>query len=245
MNPMRHGYVWVACILAAALMSAESGAAALYKWTDASGRIVYSDQPPPGNVKSEILKGPPPPANPNAMKEMATKELEYRQRQLDKAEAGAKADKDQATAKERAERIDELERELQILRERAEQTDRANRELQAFREGVGQANKVERELQTLRETVEHQTDKLRGELQQARSEIERLTLERDFYSKRALALEQHNREVTEAATKYSLWGQRLERELAKIDPDGARARQFGAWSASQVSALEPPLRGAA
>jgi hypothetical protein len=97
----------------------------------------------------------------------------------------------------------------------------------------------------LRETVEHQTDKLRRELQQARSEIERLTLERDFYSKRALALEQHNREVTEAATKYSLWGQRLERELAKIDPDGARARQFGAWSASQVSALEPLLRGAA
>jgi hypothetical protein len=73
----------------------------------------------------------------------------------------------------------------------------------------------------------------------------RLTLERDFYSKRALALEQHNREVTEAATKYSLWGQSLERELVKIDPDGARARQFGAWSASQVSALEPPLRGAA
>ena len=114
------------------------------------------------------------------------------------------------TAKERAQRIEELECELQILRARAEQTD-----------------KVERELQ------------------QARSEIERLTLERDFYSKRALALEQHNREVTEAATKYSLWGQSLERELAKIDPDGARARQFGAWSASQVSALEPPLRGAA
>jgi TolA-binding protein len=122
------------------------------------------------------------------------------------------------TAKERAQRIEELECELQTLRET---------------------------VQTLRETVEHQTDKLRRELQQARSEIERLTLERDFYSKRALALEQHNREVTEAATKYSLWGQRLERELAKIDPDGARARQFGAWSASQVSALEPLLRGAA
>jgi chromosome segregation ATPase len=107
------------------------------------------------------------------------------------------------TAKQRAERIDELERELQILRERAEQTDRANRELQAFREGVGQANKVERELQTLRETVEHQTDKLRGELQQARSEIERLTLERDFYSKKASALEEENRQLTESATKWS------------------------------------------
>ena len=119
------------------------------------------------------------------------------------------------TAKERAERIDELDRALQILRERAEQTDRANRELQAFREGVGQANKVERELQTLRETVEHQTDKLRGELQQARSEIERLTLERDFYSKKASALEEENRELSESATKYSVWGQKLERELTE------------------------------
>jgi len=117
--------------------------------------------------------------------------------------------------------------------------------IKTAKERARRIEELECELQTLRETVEHQTDKLRRELQQARSEIERLTLERDFYSKRALALEQHNREVTEAATKYSLWGQRLERELAKIDPDGARARQFGAWSASQVSALEPPLHGAA
>ena len=40
MNPMRRGHVWVACVLAAVLMSAESGAAALYKWTDASGHVV-------------------------------------------------------------------------------------------------------------------------------------------------------------------------------------------------------------
>jgi hypothetical protein len=115
MNPMRRGYVWVACILAAVLLPTESGAAALYKWTDASGHIVYSDQPPPGNVKSEILKGPPPPANPNAMKEMATKELEYRQRQLDKAEAGAKASKDQATAKERADNCVQIKGQMQTL----------------------------------------------------------------------------------------------------------------------------------
>jgi hypothetical protein len=117
MNPMRRGYVWVACILAAMLMPAESAAAALYKWTDASGRIVYSDQPPPGNVKSEILKGPPPPANPNAMKEMATKELEYRQRQLDKAEAGAKAEKDRSMAKERADSCAQVKGQMQTLAE--------------------------------------------------------------------------------------------------------------------------------
>ena len=64
--------------------------------------------------------------------------------------------------------------------------------------------------------------------------VERLTAEREFYYKRVLTLEQHNREVTESATKYSLWGQSLERELARIDPDGALAREFGAWSASQA-----------
>jgi hypothetical protein len=99
------------------LLPAESGAAALYKWTDANGRIVYSDQPPPSNVKSEILKGPPPPANPNAVKDMATKELEYRQRQLDKAEAGAKADKDRTLAKERTDNCNQVKGQMQQLAE--------------------------------------------------------------------------------------------------------------------------------
>ena len=93
--------------------------------------------------------------------------------------------------------------------------------------------------------LERELQQMSREVERLKAEVERLKVEHEFYYKRVLALEQHNREVTEAATKYSLWGQSLERELAKIDPDGARARQFGAWSASQVSALEPPLRGAA
>ena len=46
--------------------------------------------------------------------------------------------------------------------------------------------------------------------------MERLTLERDFYSKKASALEQENRELTEAATKYSVHAQKLERELTEV-----------------------------
>ena len=56
-------------------------AAALYKWTDANGRVVYSDQPPPGNVKVDTLAGPPPPANPNAVKELASKEADAKKQQ--------------------------------------------------------------------------------------------------------------------------------------------------------------------
>ena len=86
------------------------------------------------------------------------------------------------TAGERAAQIEKLERELQRLHEMATQADELERELQSLqdelqrlRESVAQSNKLERELQT---RLEWQID-----------EIERLTLRRDFYSKRVLALE--------------------------------------------------------
>jgi predicted nucleic acid-binding Zn-ribbon protein len=114
------------------------------------------------------------------------------------------------TARERAERIDKLERELQTALERTERLDKLEPQLQAAGEMVERIDKLERELQ------------------QAGQEVERLKAEREAYSKRVLELEKHHRVLTEAATKYSLWGQKLERELARIDPDGVPARRFGA-----------------
>jgi len=87
--------------------------------------------------------------------------------------------------------------------------------IKTAKERAQRIEELECELQTLRETVEHQTDKLR-ELQQARSEIERLTLERDFYSKKASGLEEENRQLTESATQYSEHAQKLERELTEV-----------------------------
>jgi chromosome segregation ATPase len=122
------------------------------------------------------------------------------------------------TAKARAERIDELERELQIAasqigqlqREEAhERTSKVERDLQTAQQRIGT---VERDLQI----ADERTNKLERELQQARSEIERLTLERDFYSKTVAALQEENRELTESATKYSLHAQKLERELIEV-----------------------------
>ena|SRR5919201_381782 len=75
-------------------------------------------------------------------------------------------------------------------------------------------------------------DELERDLQEVTKEIERLTLERDFYSKKASALEEENHQLTESATKYSLWGQKLERELARIDPAGAPGRRFDAQGES-------------
>jgi len=117
---MNRGYrgVPAAAICALALvLTAGPAAAALYKWTDASGRVVYSDQPPTGNLKVETLKGPPPPANPAAVKELANKELEFKQRQLDKIDAQKLAESERLSAKEKQENCALVQGQLKQLGE--------------------------------------------------------------------------------------------------------------------------------
>jgi len=66
----------------------------MYKWVDANGRVIYSDQPPTnGNYKVESISAPPPPANPNAVRELASKEAELQQKKVSKADEEAKAAK--------------------------------------------------------------------------------------------------------------------------------------------------------
>ena len=61
--------------------------------TDANGRVIYSDQPPTGNFKVEAINAPPPPANPNAVKELASKEAELQQKKMLRADEEAKVAK--------------------------------------------------------------------------------------------------------------------------------------------------------
>jgi hypothetical protein len=90
-------------------------AAALYKWTDANGRVVYSDQPPPGNVKTETIQGAPPPANPNAVKEMAAKELELKKRGKEAVEKDKKDETARAEAVKRNEQCTRVEMQMRQL----------------------------------------------------------------------------------------------------------------------------------
>ena len=106
---------FAACLLAAAF--ATSTAAALYKWTDASGRVVYSDQPPQADVKTEQLRGAPPPANPNAAKELAQREAEFRKRQAEASKAAEKAGKERSTNAEHAESCAQAKGQLKQLAE--------------------------------------------------------------------------------------------------------------------------------
>lgn len=90
----RHRPRWAAPVALAVALGALvvlPASGALYKWTDANGRVVYSDQPPAGDIKVETISSPPPPANPNAGKELANKELDLKKQQAANADNAKKA----------------------------------------------------------------------------------------------------------------------------------------------------------
>ena len=89
-------------IVLAAFIATPSAWAALYKWTDANGRVVYSDQPPTGDVKVDTISGPPPPSNPNAVKELAEKGAESKKQQQEAAASAKKAGQQRADAEKRS-----------------------------------------------------------------------------------------------------------------------------------------------
>lgn len=93
-----------AALAAGWMVAAGPAEAVLYKWVDANGRVSYSDQPPPGNVKAEIVGGAPALATaatataPDAVRDMANQELELKKRQAQRAADQKKAEKVRADA---------------------------------------------------------------------------------------------------------------------------------------------------
>ena len=112
------GAVGGALLLAAAaalFLAAPPAVAALYKWTDANGRVIYSDQPPNGNFKVEAINAPPPPANPNAVKELANKEAELKQNKMLRADEEAKAAKAKVDADKQREQCARVRGQLTMM----------------------------------------------------------------------------------------------------------------------------------
>jgi Skp family chaperone for outer membrane proteins len=91
-----------AALAAVALALALPALATTYKWVDAGGRVVYSDQPPTGGQKYEVVGSAAPPDNPNATREMANKDAELRKLQKDRVEDAQKAEKTRADAQKKA-----------------------------------------------------------------------------------------------------------------------------------------------
>jgi len=104
------------CIAACVgVCTALPAAAALYKWTDENGRVVYGDTPPPG-AKAERISVAAPAADPNAVRDMASKDAELKKHQQDRDAEAAKADKAFADNKARADRCVQLRGRMQTLR---------------------------------------------------------------------------------------------------------------------------------
>jgi hypothetical protein len=79
-------------LVLAMVATAASGQA--YKWRDSSGRIQYSDTPPPAGAKDvqQLRKAPAPPtsAAPSAAKSIADQDAEFRKRLVEQKEDEAK-----------------------------------------------------------------------------------------------------------------------------------------------------------
>ena len=114
--PRRSVHV-LAVALAIALAPAIE-AATVYKWVDANGRVVYSDQPPPTNIKSEVVKPAPPPANPGAAQELSDLEQADRQREKKRKDEAKVADKARADYERRREACVNALAQQKMLQER-------------------------------------------------------------------------------------------------------------------------------
>lgn len=100
------------CALAFAALPA---AAALYKWTDENGRVVYGDTPPPG-VKAARVNAMVAPGDPNAVHDMAAKDAQVKKWQMDRADAQARSEKAETDARAKLDHCAQLRGQLQTLR---------------------------------------------------------------------------------------------------------------------------------
>ncbi|HEY2862794.1 MAG TPA: DUF4124 domain-containing protein [Casimicrobiaceae bacterium] len=117
MNRQKLG--WFTALCGAALMlAAASCQAILYKWTDENGRVVYGDQPP-ATVKAERVNPGIAPADPGAVRAMAAKDAEIKKRQQQRVDDEAKADKEHAEVKKKADMCGQARGRIKALREDA------------------------------------------------------------------------------------------------------------------------------
>jgi len=101
-------------LLACAALASPAGAVT-YKWTDANGRVVYSDIPPVGNVKYETIGGPAPVDNANAVQDLAAKQLEMKKRQTEAADKDKKAEEKRVELAKREEQCQRAQSNIRQL----------------------------------------------------------------------------------------------------------------------------------
>jgi hypothetical protein len=112
----RGARVALAVLAAATLALSAPAGAVLYKWIDANGRVSYSDQPPPANVKAEIVNGGSLAAAsaPDAVRDMAGQEMDLKKREKQRVEDQKKAEKARADAVAQEQACSELRARIRL-----------------------------------------------------------------------------------------------------------------------------------
>ena len=94
-----------AALLIAALLLQTPVCAQIYKWTDDSGEVHYTQTPPPGGVATQKIEGAPPPAE---SPETIRQEQQKLQQQLDAMEERNAARENQEALEKQRKKLDDI-----------------------------------------------------------------------------------------------------------------------------------------
>jgi hypothetical protein len=112
---LRSSFFLAAAMGAFLALASTASQAILYKWIDENGRVVYGDQPPPG-AKPEKLNTGIGPADPSAVRDMASKDADLRKRQQQRADDVAKTAKDESDNKKKLDQCVQARGRIKTLR---------------------------------------------------------------------------------------------------------------------------------
>jgi hypothetical protein len=112
---LRTSLIFAAGFGAFVALATTASHAILYKWTDENGRVAYGDQPPPG-AKPERLNPGIGPADPSALRDMASKDAEIKKRQQLRADEAAKTAKDESDGKKKLDQCVQARGRIKTLR---------------------------------------------------------------------------------------------------------------------------------
>jgi hypothetical protein len=112
---LRTSLIFAAGFGAFVALATTASHAILYKWVDENGRVAYGDQPPPGAKPERLNPGIGPP-DPNALRDMASKDAEIKKRQQLRADEAAKTAKDESDGKKKLDQCVQARGRIKTLR---------------------------------------------------------------------------------------------------------------------------------
>jgi hypothetical protein len=128
-----------------AVVAASTVSAQVYTWRDASGKVHYSDTPPPGVDAKQVRGGVPSGADGGAQRRsLNEQEQDFRKRRTESAEKQAKSEKELAEAEARRQDCERARAQLQAL-ESGQRVTRFNDKGEAvFLDDAERAQEIER-----------------------------------------------------------------------------------------------------